>query len=97
MANVIDLEINQNIRSYDSIHKVNLLLNFLKLFFSFFFNRQCFYEQSHIWKLVYLNALKRTYDRNDSKRPAFSEPNKYFALRILSQSGHNFDLIYFFL
>ena len=39
---------------------------------------------------------KRTYYRNDPRDQLFRNQNKYFALRILSRSRHNFVLIYFF-
>ena len=37
--------------------------------------------------------LKRTYYRNDPRGQLFQNQNKYFALRILSRSRHNFVLI----
>jgi len=39
---------------------------------------------------------KRTYYRNDPRDQLFRNQNKYFALRILRRSRHNFVLIYFF-
>ena len=47
-------------------------------------------------KLVQNSALERTYHRNISKRPNISGQNKYFELRILTRSQHNFVLIYLF-
>ena len=49
----------------------------------------CSYSHSHF-------TLKRTYQMNGSKRPAISGQNKYFELRILTRSQHNFVLIYVF-
>ena len=46
--------------------------------------------------LFVCNWLKRTYYRNDPRDQLFWNQNKYFALRILSRSRHNFVLIYFF-
>ena len=37
--------------------------------------------------------LKRTYQMNVSKRPAISGQKKYFELRILTLSQHNFVFI----
>ena len=63
-----------------------------------FFDLISRYQDIHIYvrnktKLFFLN---RTYDRNDPRHQLFRNQNKYFALRILSWSRHNFDLIYFF-
>ena len=44
----------------------------------------------------FYKALKRIYYRNDPRDQLFWNQNKYFALRILSQSTHNFVFIYFF-
>ena len=41
-------------------------------------------------------TLERTYHRNISKWPTISSQNKYFELRILTRSQHNFVLIYLF-
>ena len=40
--------------------------------------------------------LKRTYYRTDPRDQLFRNQNKYFALRKLSRTLHNFVLIYFF-
>ena len=44
----------------------------------------------------FLSLLKRTYNKNVSKRPAISRLNKYFVLRILTRSKHKFVLICLF-
>ena len=47
------------------------------------------------WTKQFQSGLKRTYYRTDPRVQLFWNQNKYMALRILSQSRHNFVLIYF--
>ena len=51
-----------------------------------------------IWHIkdFFCVQLERTYQMNDSKRPAISGQNKYFELRIMTRSQYNFVLIYLF-
>ena len=51
---------------------------------------------SRVKNLVDWVLLERTYQMNISKRPDISGQNKYFELRILTRSQHNFVLIYLF-